>query len=175
MPFCLIFVLEMGWHVFEWNICRYHFNKKIKTMKLVRYNNFEDYVPTSWNSLLDSFINDSTEKGSKETKFMPSADIIENEESFEVHVAVPGMKKDDFHLQIDDNSLVISGERKWKEEQKEKNFHRVETQFGSFKRSFSLPKNVNTEAISATYQDGILGIDIPKDKKKELTSTIKVK
>ena len=144
-------------------------------MKLVRYNNFDDYVPTSWNSLLDTFMNEPVLSGSKEFKFMPSVDIVENAEAFEVHVAVPGMKKDDFRLEIEDENLIISGERKWKDEQKEKNFHRVETQFGSFKRTFTLPKNVNVEAISATYKDGILEIEIPKDKKKELTSTIKVK
>ncbi len=144
-------------------------------MKLVRYNNFDDYVPTSFSSLLDTFMNDPVFGGTRESKFMPSVDIVENEEAFEVHVAVPGMNKEDFHIEVEDNNLIISGERKWKEEKKEKNFHRVETQFGSFKRSFTLPKNVNAEAINATYQDGILEIDIPKDKKKELSSTIKVK
>lgn len=144
-------------------------------MKLVRYNNFDDYVPTSWNSLLDSFMHDSVKSGTKEGEFMPSVDIIENEEAFEVHVAVPGMKKEDFHIEIEDNKLIISGERKWKDEQNEKNFRRIETRFGAFKRSFTLPKNINVEAIGATYQNGILEIDLPKDKKKELTSTIKVK
>ena len=142
-------------------------------MTLVRYN--DDYVPTRWNSLLDTFFNDPVLGGSKADRFMPSVDIVENKEAFEVHVAVPGMKKEDFHIEIEDRNLIISGERKWKDEQKEKNFHRLETQFGSFRRSFTLPQNVNTEKIAAAYRDGILEIVIPKDEQKELKSVIKIK
>ena len=143
-------------------------------MKLVRYNKYDDYAPTSWSNLLDTFGGDYLNKGTG-SRFIPKVDIVENDAAFELHVAAPGMSKEDFQLDIEDGNLVIRGERKWKEEQKEKNFHRVETQFGSFKRSFTLPKNVNTEKISASYRDGILEIEIPKDEKKEIKSTIKVK
>lgn len=142
-------------------------------MTLVRYNPFDEFVPTSWNSILDNIFADDEKKATRQ--FTPRVDIAENKDNYEIHIAVPGMKKEDFHLELKDHNLVISGERKWKEESKDKNFHRVETQYGSFQRSFNLPDNVNTEKIIASYNDGILEIDIPKDAKKELTTTIKIK
>ena len=144
-------------------------------MKLVRYNNFDDYAPTRWSSLLDTFFTDPNLGGVKANKFVPNVDIIENDSAFEIHVAVPGMKKEDFHIDVEDNTLLISGERKWKEEKTEKNFHRVETQFGSFQRSFTLPENVNKEKIGASYNDGILEIELPKDENKALKTSVKVK
>ncbi|MDH5381070.1 MAG: Hsp20/alpha crystallin family protein [Cyclobacteriaceae bacterium] len=142
-------------------------------MTLVRYNPLDEFVPTSWNSILDSFF--TGEEKSSVRQFSPKVDIAENKDNFEIHLAVPGMKKDDFNVEIKDKTLTISGERKWNDEQKDKNFHRVETQYGSFRRSFNLPDNVNTEKIVASYNDGILEIDIPKDAKKELVTTIKIK
>jgi HSP20 family protein len=101
-------------------------------------------------------------------------DIYENEKSFELHVAVPGMKKDDFKLDLKDNFLTISGERKFTREKNDNNFHSVETQYGSFSRAFSLPENVDGSKISAKYADGILEVSLPKDEKKILKTTIKV-
>ena len=143
-------------------------------MKLVRYNNLDDYAPVRWGSLFDNFI-DTFDGGSKITKFTPNTDIIENDQAYEIHMAVPGMKKEDFKLDINDRTLVISGERKWKEEKKEENYHRVETQYGSFSRSFNIPDTVNNEKITASYNDGILQVELPKDAKKELKTVIKVK
>jgi len=144
-------------------------------MKLVRYNNLDDYAPVRWGSLFDNFFDNFEEGGSKITKFVPSTDVVENDHAYEIHMAIPGMKKEDFKLDIKDKTLVISGERKWKEEKKEQNYHRVETQYGSFSRSFNLPENVNIEKIAASYNDGILEIELPKDAKKELKTVIKVK
>lgn len=140
----------------------------------MRYNPLNDYVPTSWNSILNSFFDDST-IDSTERSFLPSVDIAETDNMYELHVAVPGMKKEDFKLDIKDHTLVISGERKWKEEKTERNFHRVESRFGSFSRSFTLPEDVKVENISAAYNDGILTVELPKDVKKQLKTTIKVK
>ena len=140
----------------------------------MRYNPLNDYVPTSWNSILNSFFDDSGLE-STERNFMPSVDIAETENMYELHVAVPGMKKEDFKLDIKDHTLVISGERKWKEEKTERNFHRVESRYGSFSRSFTLPEDVKVENISAAYNDGILTLELPKDVKKQLKTTIKVK
>jgi HSP20 family protein len=89
-------------------------------------------------------------------------------------VAVPGMNKEDFKLDLNDNLLTISGERKFTKEQKENNFHSIETQYGTFSRSFSLPENVDSSKINAKYVNGILEITVPKDEKKILKTTIKV-
>jgi HSP20 family protein len=75
---------------------------------------------------------------------------------------------------LNDNYLTISGERKFNREKKEDNFYSMETQYGSFSRSFSLPENVDANKISAKYVNGILEVTIPKDEKKTLKTTIKV-
>jgi HSP20 family protein len=152
------------------------FNQKNKSMSLIRYNSaLNDYTPTSFNNLIDRFFNDKlTRGGGSAYSFVPRVDIMEEEKAFEVHVAVPGMNKDDFKIDLNDNYLTISGERKFNREKKDDNFYSMETQYGSFSRSFSLPENVDASKISAKYVNGILEVIIPKDEKKTLKSTIKV-
>jgi HSP20 family protein len=91
-----------------------------------------------------------------------------------VQVAVPGLNKEDFKIEINDNYLTVSGERKFSNEKKEKNFHSIETNYGSFSRSFTLPDNADGSNIAAKYNNGILELVIPKDEKKILKQTIKV-
>lgn len=145
-------------------------------MSIVRYNSaLNEFVPTSFNNLIDRFFNESlTRTGGSQYSFVPRVDIIENEKAFEIQVAVPGVNKDDFKLDLNDSFLTISGERKFTKEKKENNFHSIETQYGTFSRSFSLPENVDASKISAAYNNGILEIVVPKDEKKVLKTTIKV-
>ena len=145
-------------------------------MNLIRYNSgLNDYTPTSFSNLIDRFFNDSmTRKGGSAYSFVPRVDIVEEDKAFEVHVAVPGMNKDDFKIDLNDNYLTISGERKLNREKKDDNFYSMETQYGTFSRSFTLPENVNANGISAKYVNGILEVTIPKDEKKTLKTTIKV-
>jgi len=141
-------------------------------MSIVRYN-LNDFAPISFSNLVDRFFNDSISR-SGGSAFVPKVDIIETEKAFEVNVAVPGMNKEDFKIDVNDNFLTISGERKFTHEENEKNFRSIETQYGSFSRSFSLPENVDAAKINAKYNNGILEVIIPKDEKKTLKSTIKV-
>jgi HSP20 family protein len=141
-------------------------------MSIIRYN-ANDFVPTSFSNLINGFFNESLARTGGST-FVPSVDIAENEKSYELHIAAPGMKKDDFKVELKDNVLTVSGERKFSNEKKDKNFHSIETQYGSFSRSFTLPENVDPAKINAKYNDGILELTIPKDEKKELRQTIKV-
>ncbi|HEX5172070.1 MAG TPA: Hsp20/alpha crystallin family protein [Cyclobacteriaceae bacterium] len=145
-------------------------------MSLIRYNSaLNDFVPTSFSNLIDRFFNESVARsGGAVYSFVPKVDVFENEKSFELHVAVPGMSKDDFKLDLNENYLTISGERKFSRERNENHFQSVETQFGSFSRSFALPDNVDAAKISAKYNNGILEINIPKDEKKILKTSIKV-
>ena len=141
-------------------------------MNLIRYN-ANDFVPTSFSSMIDRFFNDSlTRTGG--SSFLPKVDVIENDKSYELHVAVPGLKKEDFNIEVQDNFLTVSGERKFTDEKKDKNFHSIETQYGAFSRSFSLPENVDGSKIQASYNNGILEVIVPKDEKKALKTTIKV-
>jgi HSP20 family protein len=140
-------------------------------MNLIRYNT--DYVPTTFSSLVDRFFNDSLTRAGG-SSFVPKVDIIENETSYELHVAAPGLNKEDFNIEVKDNYLTVSGERKFTNEKKDKNFHAIETQYGSFSRSFVLPENVDGSKINARYNNGILEVLVPKDEKKALKTTIKV-
>ncbi|MEP2671294.1 MAG: Hsp20/alpha crystallin family protein [Cyclobacteriaceae bacterium] len=141
-------------------------------MSIIRYNP-SDYTPASFSSLVDKFFNDSLTR-SGQNSFVPKVDVIENEKAFELHVEVPGMKKEDFNIEVNDNYLTISGERKFSTEKKEKDFHSIETRYGSFSRSFTLPDTVNSDKINAKYNNGILELTLPKDEKKLLKATIKV-
>lgn len=144
-------------------------------MSLVRYSTANDFVPTSFSNLIDRFFNDSVARsGGSSYAFVPKVDIIENEKAYEISVAVPGISKDDFKVDLNDNLLTVSGERKFSKEKKENNLHVLETQYGNFSRSFSLPEDVDASKIDAKYNNGILEITVPKDEKKTLKTTIKV-
>ncbi len=141
-------------------------------MSIIRYD-ANEFAPTSFSNLIDRFFNESLARTGGST-FVPGVDIIENEKAFELHVAAPGMNKEDFKIALKDNHLTVSGERKFTDEKKNKNFHSIETQYGSFSRSFTLPENVDPARINAKYTEGILELTIPKDEKKVLNQTIKV-
>lgn len=145
-------------------------------MSIIRYNSsLNDFTPTSFSNLIDRFFNESASRsGGSAYSFVPRVDVVENEKAFEIQVAVPGLNKDDIKLDLNDNLLTISGERKFTKERKENNFHSFETQYGTFSRSFSLPENVDGSKISAQYVNGILEITVPKDEKKIVKTTIKV-
>ncbi|GIV36767.1 MAG: heat-shock protein [Cyclobacteriaceae bacterium] len=145
-------------------------------MSLMRYNTLlNDFVPASFGSLIDRFFNDAvTRSGGSAYSFVPRADVIETEKAYELHLAVPGMNKEDFKIDLNDNYLTISGERKFTRERNENHLCSIETQYGSFSRSFALPENVNVSKINARYVNGILEVTLPKDEKKTLKTVIKV-
>lgn len=138
-------------------------------MKLTRYNNLESQYPTTFSSMLDKFFNDSI--GQNVRQFTPAVDISEDQDKYDIQVSVPGMKKEDFKLELLDGKLTISGERKMEE----KNFHSVETHYGSFSRSFYLPEDVDQQNISAKYEDGLLKVALQKSEKNISKATIEVK
>lgn len=142
-------------------------------MALVRYNPaLRNFNSRSFNSILDKFFQDAFETNG--SGFVPAVDIAETDKSFELEVALPGFKKEDFTINFDDGQLTISGERKFENEKKEVNYHTRETRYGSFSRTFHLPENVDDKKIEAAYTDGILKVTLPKDQKKELKRTIKI-
>jgi HSP20 family protein len=143
------------------------------TMKLVNYNQLDPQFPASFSGMLDRFFLDSMSAALKQ--FTPAVDISEDEKSYEIHVAVPGVKKSNFKINLVDGKLTISGERKVEDKKEGKNFHSIETQYGSFSRSFFLPEDVLTDQIEASYEDGILKLSLPKREKKLAKATIEVK
>jgi len=94
--------------------------------------------------------------------FLPPVDIYEDEHSVQLKLEVPGIDEKDLDVKVENNTLTISGERKFEKEEKEENFRRVERQYGSFTRSFTLPTTVDAEKISAHYDQGILKVSLAK-------------
>jgi HSP20 family protein len=93
---------------------------------------------------------------------VPSANIRENENEYEVELSAPGLKRDDFNIDLDDNVLTISSEKEEERKAEEKDYKRREFSYSSFSRSFTLPDNVADDKINAKYSDGILHVTIPK-------------
>ncbi len=93
---------------------------------------------------------------------LPKVNIRETAEEYFVEMAVPGMKKSDFQISLDNHVLVISNETKEENEQKEENYTRREFGYSSFKRSFNLPETIDDGKIKAEYRDGILSVHLPK-------------
>jgi HSP20 family protein len=92
----------------------------------------------------------------------PAVNIKENETNFELELAIPGFKKDNFNIEIDENVLTISSEIKSGDTVKENNYTRREFSFSSFKRAFTLPETIDEAKINANYEDGILRLSLPK-------------
>lgn len=94
--------------------------------------------------------------------FIPAVNISETDKSFDVDFVVPGMKKSDFKVKVENNQLVVSAEKKEEKMEKEKNYTRQEYNYNSFMRSFTLPENAKAEDIKAHYEDGILRLSVAK-------------
>jgi len=93
---------------------------------------------------------------------LPAVNIVESKNDFMVSMAVPGMKKDDFNIDVSGNMLTVSCNKEEKKEEKEAKFTRKEYNYTSFSRSFTMPEDVNREKIDAHYENGILKISLPK-------------
>lgn len=98
----------------------------------------------------------------------PSANIIENEKDFLIELAVAGMNKKDFKINVEDDILSISVDRIESDEQVEKNYTRREFRYDGFSRSFSLPDNINQDEIKADYKNGVLNITLPKSEEAKV-------
>ena len=132
------------------------------------------FVPRVYSDLLDGFLKDSYVEG-KNSKFLPNADIAEDEKGYYLNLTIPGVNKEEVKIELNDKVLSVSGEKKLQGEENGKKFHTVESYFGTFKRSFKLPEDANTSAIEAEYKDGILTITVLKQEGKEVKATIQIK
>lgn len=120
-------------------------------------------VPAEWNFPQQTFLQG------------PSVNMRETENELIVEAAMPGLEKDDFHVDISKNRLFLSGEKKQQKETKGKNRYRYESSFGSFKRVIPLPNEVETEKVEADYKHGVLTVNLPKtEKAKKRQIAIKV-
>jgi HSP20 family protein len=95
----------------------------------------------------------------------PLVDISEDDKEYLIKAEIPEMKKEDIKLNVHDDVLMITGERKYKKEEKDKRYHRVERAYGSFMRSFTLPEDADGSKVNAEYKDGMLKVHLPKAEK----------
>lgn len=94
--------------------------------------------------------------------WVPPVDVVEQGDRILVHAELPGMKLEDLDIQFQDGVLTLRGERKFDSEVSERNYHRIERAYGTFVRSFTLPRSVDAAGIQANYENGILEVAIPK-------------
>ncbi|MDB3874613.1 Hsp20/alpha crystallin family protein [Flavobacteriaceae bacterium] len=127
-------------------------------MRIVKYNNNKVFP-----SLMNEFFNDDFRINViNNNHSVPSVNSIENDNSFEIDLAVPGMKKDDFTIQLNDKVLVISSENTNSVENNSMSLN--EFNYSSFQRSFTVPETVELDKIKANYKNGILKVKLPKKK-----------
>lgn len=123
-----------------------------------------DVMNKRFSDIMDEFFNDALNAGNG--NFVPSIDISESDDKFLITAELAGMNKDDIDISLENGRLTISGERNFKHEEEGKTFHRVETKYGSFNRSFQLPDNVDEDSVEASYENGLLNITIDKAEDK---------
>ncbi|PVW13055.1 Hsp20/alpha crystallin family protein [Marixanthomonas spongiae] len=134
----------------------------------------------TWSSWMDELLNNDLpsvfQSNFNTGMSLPKVNISETDDAYEVELAAPGMKKDDFNIEIDNQVLTISSEMENEEETKENNYTRREFGYSSFKRSFTLPESVDDGKIKAKYNEGILNIELPKreEAKKKPARSIKI-
>ena len=102
------------------------------------------------------------EEGLATSTFMPPVDIYEDEHNITLKLEVPGIEEKDLDVRVENNVLTVRGERKLEKEEKQENFHRIERQYGSFARSFTLPNTVDPDNVAADYRNGVLELKLAK-------------
>jgi len=103
-----------------------------------------------------------SEEGLAQMNFVPPVDIYEDEHNVTLKLEVPGIDQKDIDVRLENNTLVVRGERKFEKDEKEENFHRIERRYGSFYRAFTLPNTVDSENVNANYDNGVLTIKLAK-------------
>lgn len=126
-------------------------------MNTIRRNSL--VLPSLMNEIFKPDWFGGTENGNNH---LPAVNIKENEKDFELELAVPGRKKEDFNIEVDKDVLTISSEVKHEDEVKEENYTRREFGFSSFKRAFTLPETIDSDKIKADYKNGLLKFVLPK-------------
>ncbi len=124
-----------------------------------------------WNTpgVFDQFLNHDLHQllGSDYRSSMPAVNVIENQASYEIEVAAPGLAKEDLQVSIEKDVLTISAEKKTSTENKNGNYLKREFSYHSFKRKFNVPEHADTNAIKASYENGVLKVVLPKKEKND--------
>jgi len=132
-------------------------------MTLVRWNPMRELM--SVNEQLSRFLDESFGRSPSDVDYgtwSPAVDLREEPDRFILQADLPGMKKEDIEISVENSVLSVRGERRFEQEVKKETYHRIERAYGKFTRAFTLPSRVNAEAITANYKDGTLEVVIPK-------------
>jgi HSP20 family protein len=128
------------------------------------------------NRMIDHFFRGvESDYGMESGAWMPPVDLVENNEKITVKAEIPGVDPKEINISIQDNTLIIKGEKKEEKEEKGKNYYRMERRYGSFARSINLPASVDTGKVTAEYKNGVLEISLQKKEEvKPKQITVKV-
>ena len=132
---------------------------------LTRWDPFREFATLQdrMNRLFrDSYGPEGREESLTSTTFAPPVDVYEDEHNVTLKIEVPGIEEKDIDVRIENNTLTVHGERKFEKEEKEENYRRVESQYGSFTRTFTLPNTVDPDSVQADYDKGVLKIKLAK-------------
>src|SRR6202034_3980436 len=131
---------------------------------LTRFEPFREF--STLQDRLNRLFRESHREGQDESlttsSFAPAVDVYEDEHNLTLKIEVPGIDEKDIDVRIENNTLTVHGERKFEKEEKEENFRRVERQYGSFTRTFTVPNTVDQESVRADYDKGVLKITLAK-------------
>ncbi len=139
------------------------------------FSNLQDRINRVFQQSFQPSSNDGHDESLTTTGFVPPVDVYEDEHSTSLKIEVPGIDEKDIDVRIENNTLTVHCERKFEKEEKEENYRRVERQYGSFTRTFTLPTSLDTETVSATYDKGVLNIKLAKKaeaKPKQIKVTV---
>jgi len=135
-------------------------------MAITRWEAYRDVVALQnrMNSLFQDFSRSNSGESELVTAagFVPPVDIYEDEHKLVLKLEIPGMRQEDLDVRMENTTLSVKGERSFQTEGKEENFHRVERRYGSFYRAFTVPTTMNTENVKASYDAGVLKIELEK-------------
>jgi HSP20 family protein len=137
-------------------------------MSVLRWDPFRDLtsIQDEMNQMFDRVFGrrgpGGREAGAASASWAPAVDIAERKDAYVVTAEVPGVKPEELEVTLEDGLLTIQGERRLEEETSDRQYHRVERRYGSFRRSITLPSQVQADAIEANYSDGVLQVVVPK-------------
>jgi HSP20 family protein len=140
-------------------------------MALIRWepvrelNSFQSEMNRLFNTLFDSPTTNGG--GAALRRWIPAMDLVETDGEFVLRVDLPGLSEEDVNVELDDNVLTVSGERKSEHEEKKEGYYRVERASGAFRRSLTLPEGVDAEAVKANFENGVLEVRVPKPEQKQ--------
>jgi len=131
---------------------------------LTRWDPFREFstLQDRMNRLFRDNFGEGREETLTTTGFAPAVDVYEDEHNVTLKIEVPGIDEKDIDVRVENNVLTVHGERKFEKEEKEENYRRIERQYGSFARSFTLPNTVDSEKVKADYEKGVLKITLAK-------------